>query len=190
MYTEIINKLIKRADAQKKIRVEIKELREVLEGIFKYIQYFNSLDEYQVMVFNRPMSEINIIKELSHFINPASVRIDSSDKGWKDLLLRDDKLAGESELSLHEFYDYQMRFRGFFKRNFNDDVVSLSELRRHVNLVDILPKVSTNNKVWYTGNAYIPVKVSDDVFKLDRNIHFTVDAIDVVSDFISTLSFC
>lgn len=190
MYSEIINKLTARANAQKKIRVSDDDVKEVLEGIFTYIQYFNSLDEYQTMVFNRPMSEINIVKELSHFINPASVRIDSSDKGWRDLLLRDKELAGKTKLNLHEFYDYQMRFRGFFKRNFSDDLVNLSELRKHVNLVDVLSKVSTNNKVWYNGNAYIPIKVSDDVFRMDRNIHFTVDADDVISDFISTLSLC
>lgn len=189
MYTETKRLLVDRAFAQKKIRLDkASDIKPVVDELFRYVEYFNSVDEYTTLIFDKPISDIIIIKELSHFIIPASVRIDSADKGWKDLLLRCEKPAESEKLSLNRFYDLQMQFRGFFKRGMFEDNMSLAELKKHYNLVDMLPLASIGGKVWYKGNPFMPIMLNDKVDFIDRGLHYIVAEDEVIMDFINTLS--
>lgn len=155
---KLLDDLEFKVEAAKKWRAT--GIRTNLERIFKYIAFFNSLDEDVVFVEGRTINDIPIIAEFKDFIIPNSVRLVAGDRRYPDMLERDLK-PEEFEFSYGEWMVLLTQFRGYFKKDLSSDMVMLSDLKLNKSVTDITDVVPVNGKVKYEGVPFIPIWLKD-----------------------------
>jgi hypothetical protein len=171
--------------ANARIRVQDKDVPSNVNMIFNYIRYFNSLPEDTTMINGHSLSEWKILNEFKDFILPNSVRYESGNRTYIDLMVRDDfKL----ELpNLNHYNDLLSKFRNFFKKDTNENYVDLASLRINRSFEEVRHLISAKGAVRYMDNPYIPIAVNDGVRCLFSSHYFNSDDKQIVEDFVAKL---
>jgi hypothetical protein len=189
-----------KAFSQKKINVNESIVQQIVEKIFKHIHYFNSLKADEAIIDNHPLSDWVILNEFTGFVMPNSVRYESGNRIYKDLLSRP-----TSDFK-PDFQDYIMalsKFRGLFKKDALSDVTNLGNLRVDKSFEEVRPHITVSvskddmslafeddktNVVRYVDNPFIPIPVEGLYNFVDASIYFTASEKQVVADFISNIT--
>jgi hypothetical protein len=197
---EIANK----AFSQKKISVKgSDDVEKITKVIIDHIRHFNSLEADTVMVNNHPLSDWIVLNEFSQFVMPNSVRYESGNRIYKDLLVRPDPKDGFKP-NFQEYIMALSKFRGLFKKDALTDITNLSNLRVDKSFEEVRPYITVttstsdiivtpenDNKdmVRYLDNPFVPIPVKGLFNFVDASIYFTASYTDVMLDFISNMSF-
>jgi hypothetical protein len=195
-----LNVLVERTNACKKYRASQEEVKNTVSIVVDCMKAFNSLveDEVNFSKWDRSFDNIPILNELSFYVAPASVRFNPLDRKSKDLLFKDGNSDSLSEEELNKFsysyYDYInaiTRFRGFFKKESNDNCSSLASLRKKMAFSDVLGKASNGMRVHYFSDVpFWPIEVNKDVLDLlFEDSYFNASVDDLKRDFMSNLTF-
>lgn len=196
--------IAKKAFSQKKINVKSeKDVEDIVSKIINHIRYFNSLEADVAIIDNHPLSDWVILNEFAQFVYPNSVRYESGNRIYRDLLFRPE--AKESfKVDFQEYIMALSRFRGLFKKDALSEITNLSNLRVDKSFEEIRPFISVStstsdilvtpendnkNMVRYLDNPFIPVPVKGLFNFVDASIYFTASYTDVVLDFISNMTF-
>lgn len=176
-----------RIENQKKISVSSKDIEEVVEKMYSVIRYFNSLDEYTILLFGGvDIKEVKVLKEFSDFIVPAAVRFDPTDLRSKNLAVKEN--FNSCPVTYLEYVNLCDKFRSFFKKDASTDMVSLADLKRSVTLTSVIDKASSNIegvfKVNYGTNIYYPLRLNS-VEVLYEERHFNANESDLMSDYLA-----
>lgn len=180
-----------RAKAQKRISKWGKDEENLILEIFNYIWYFNSLDENISDILNHHISEWPILNEFKDFIMPNSVRYESGNKAFNDVLIHQKVHVDESRLSFNRYLDLLSIFRGFFKKDANSDYVGLDTLRVDKSFEDVRVIGSC---CWrdlhcrYVAQPYIPIPLKC-LNVLVKDFYWNAKDVDVVNDYIANLTF-
>lgn len=172
-----------KAISQKKISKYV----EGLSTVMLLINYVNSLDEFATEIWDgHTLEDVYIPKELGDFVLPASVRYDANDRRTKDLLVRPNVF--DLNISYMEYVNACDRFRNNFKKDASSDMVSFASLRKHVNLNDVIDRISINDKVSYFNGSYVPIDVID-ISALFEGRYFNDSSSAVLDDYIACIRF-
>lgn len=189
--------LAMKVKANAKIRVNESEVEKVVDRLFDYVDYFNSLPEYTYFVFDRHINDIQLLDELKPFIIPDSVRLHPTDIRTKDLLVRS-SLSEKAEKEAYSYVDLvnlMSNFRRFFKSDINDRMFSLGSQRVPKSLADVEAimacKLNGNLTINYQDTAFIPVELIAAVGKdLYREDYFNCSDIKILlSDYFANMRF-
>lgn len=200
MIKEVANKfsemLISQIHSTKKIRTNDKEneVENTVHDLLKYVQYFNSKEEFDTWFLDRHVDDIKIIQELSSLIYPAAVRLNASDLRCANLLERKNlKVQDEEKLSYSEFIRLQNNFRRFFKSDISERTVTLGSLRSVKNFSEVLPHITIQPenvggakvlRVHYQNEAFIPIPVTNRVSVFFEKEYWNATAATVVEHFV------
>lgn len=180
-----------RALNQRRISVKDDEVRKLVDTIFKYLHYFNSQPEDTRMIDSREISEWPILNEFKDFVMPNSVRYESGNRQFSDVLVRNYESIEGFNPNYIEYLDVLSRFRGIFKKDASENRVMLDCLRVDRSLEEIRSIAGNTidgNTVHYTNDPFIPIPVNCmDV--LTNDYYWNANADEVVSDYISKLFF-
>jgi hypothetical protein len=181
----------KRALNQRRISVKDEDVKNLVHTIFCYIHYFNSLAEDTRMIDSREISEWPILNEFKDFIMPNSVRYESGNRQFADVLVRNTEPIEGFKPNYTNYLDTLSRFRGIFKKDASDNRVMLDSLRVDRSFEEIR-SIAGNavklNKVHYINDPFVPVPVNC-MAVLTHDYYWNAEAIAVVSDYISKLFF-
>lgn len=212
----IKNLLVKRTAACKKIRVPENRIEEVVNNLFNYVIYFNSLPEYTDRVLNKDLSEVYILSELQEFILPESVRWDPMDRRTRDLLIRSTFNGNVDSLNYSDFMDNQAIWRGFFKKDCKENLVTLDSLKKPCSFSEIVEKSAILNgksikiktglkdddgneiinvfpdfKSKPVNGSYIPIPLDGEYFeRMFRDDYFSSRSVEVIEDYLSPVTYC
>lgn len=197
-------KIADKAFSQKKISVKNeKDVEDIVSKIIDHIRYFNSLEADTAMIDNHPLADWVVLNEFAQFIYPNSVRYESGNRIYKDLLSRPEAKEG-FKVNFQEYIMALSRFRGLFKKDALTEVTNLSnlivdksfeEVRPYISVStstsDILvtPENDNKNMVRYLDNPFVPIPVKGLFNFVDASIYFTASYTDVLLDYISDMSF-
>lgn len=186
-----LERMVDKVDAQKKVKVDVKEIRSTLSNLYDVIKYFNSIDEYTTLVFGGvDIHDVKILKEFSDFIVPAAVRFDPTDLRSKNLAKREGVVS--APFSYVDYVNLCDTFRGYFKKDASTDTVSLSDLKKSQNLTSVIDKASNQRNDSYVVNygtqVYYPIRL-DDISILYEDRHFNASESDLMSDYLSYFRF-
>lgn len=204
MTISLSTKIAEKAYSQKKINVKNeKDVEDIVITIIDHIRYFNSLEADVAMIDNHPLSDWIILNEFSQFVYPNSVRYESGNRIYKDLLARPEAKEG-FKVDFQKYIMALSRFRGLFKKDALTEVTNLSnlrvdksfeEVRSYISVStstsDILvtPENDNKNMVRYLDTPFVPIPVKGLFNFVDASIYFTASYTDVVLDFISNMTF-
>lgn len=197
-----ISNLVTKVDRSKKVNTNLDDINYVLGTLFSAFNAFNDLEEDETFFipWNRDISNIYVPSELKVFILPSSVKVDPLRRMSLDLLDRksfkfkmESKSKDGNKLNLisdecpsyHLYVEAIERLRGLFKRNPNEDLTALSDIKKNVSLFDVLDKISDKAKIrsnWEEAFIPIPVNFKYTVF-YDEN-YFLGKVEDIVEDYI------
>lgn len=204
MTISLSTKIAEKAYSQKKINVKNeKDVEDIVITIIDHIRYFNSLEADVAMIDNHPLSDWIILNEFSQFVYPNSVRYESGNRIYKDLLARPEAKEG-FKVDFQKYIMALSRFRGLFKKDALTEVTNLSnlrvdksfeEVRSYISVStstsDILvtPENDNKNMVRYLDTPFVPIPVKGLFNFVDASIYFTASYTDVLLDFISNMTF-
>jgi len=189
-----IDKFVERAVACSKIRVSEEEVKIVVNSLFTYISYFNSLGAHDTRALDRDLEDVEIIDELSGFITPASIRDTISDLNSTDILVRTsfepiDKVV----ISYDHFMTQQITFRGYFKKDIKESMSKLASLKSDDIIANLSSRfvVEINGELRgrYVSNPYIPILVDSRYAFLKRPEYFNATADEILSDYLAPITF-
>lgn len=160
--------------------------------LFEYLAIFNRCHEKQTRVLGVPMDSIQVINELSPFIDPSAVKFDVGNLASKNLLGDRDEFYHLEECdgySVYEFTQLQMKFRGNFRKDMTDNTSTLSSLRSEINLWDIISRIpnADGDIVHCDPLKDLPMFVRFDVAPLFEDAAYTT-SVKVVLDLWTTQS--
>lgn len=178
-------------------KIRHNEVEDVVDALFDYVDYFNSLPEYTYYVFDRHINDIQLLDELKPFIIPDSVRLHPTDIRTRDLLVRSsiDKGSKKRAYSYIELINLMSNFRRFFKSDINDKMFSLGSQRVPKSLSDVESimtcKVNGKLSVNYQDAAFIPLELVAAVGKdLYRDDYFNCSDIKLLlADYFANMRF-
>lgn len=188
-------KFTERALACKRIRVDETNVKSTVAKIMKAINYFNSLKEHDAVAFetSMPLNQIKVLNEFSCLVKPASVRLDPNDRRTNNLLTLENSVM---PFGYNEYLDACITWRGYFKKDISDNIITLDTLRIHKSLMDTLSNVALPSegepavyKVRYDGSPFIPIYLNDLALGLFRKDYFNASDDDVIDDYFATLTF-
>lgn len=171
-----------RFDKDKKVIYD--EVRDKVSLLFSYIQFFNSLPEDTVIIDGHPIEDWKILNEFKDFLVPNSVRYESGNRTYVDLLIRE---TYEFTPNFNEYSDLISRFRNFFKKDANDQFVSLASIRINRSFEEVRHLITLHDMVRYMDNPYIPIQVLNGVECLFSNFYFNSDIEQVVQHYVANL---
>lgn len=191
MNQEIANK----AFSQKKINVkDERNVKEIVDVIFNHINHFNSLEADTAIINQHPLADWVILNEFSSFIYPNSVRYESGNRIYLDLLYR--SKSANFEPNFQEYIIALSKFRGLFKKDALTDITNLSNLRVDKSFEEVRPNVvvrdssdNDNGMVRYLDKPFIPVPIKGLFNFVDASIYLTASQEQVIRDFICNMTF-
>lgn len=163
----------------------------ILNQIWDYIEYFNSIPEFTQTLFDgRKLEDIEVAQEWSNFIYPESVRLDPTDLKTENLRVIINGSGEPSNFSYNEWLNLQLTFRSWFKMDLTQTTTSLAVCRAPKGMMDILPIASFNkgeglNDVRSIDDPFIPIPLKKEVAVLFRNDYLNTTSTQVVSDWIA-----
>lgn len=164
-YDNIIEKIKLSAKAQKRVS-RVDDLDDQIVKIFNYIKYFNTLDQDSTLVFPddpKTLDRIPILKEFSEFILPSSVKLIAGNRRMEELLVYWDSSKVDKSLSYSDYLNVIDTFRGYFKKDASNDIVTLDSLKKELSLSDVLSRLQLDDSVNYDSDPFIPIKLNQDV---------------------------
>lgn len=183
----------KKVLAEKKIKVDENDVRQIVDDLCNYIELINSLEKEATIINGYPLSEIEIIEELSSLVQPASIRMDVSTYLTSELLVETVPLMQETEFKKSTWEELQSRFRNIFKKDSVSNRLSISDLRKQFNLMDVIDKVAcpvidpiTNEVTYrtrYIGEAFVPYLVNIDLSAFYTRSYWTAPLSEIFDDF-------
>lgn len=186
-FSAYTNDVEARAKAQKKV-TNVNNLVKDIEDILKFIDYINSLDELDLVIWdNRQLDDIPVLNEFKDFILPSAVRYDALNRRTKDLLERDNSENANPISSYADYINICDRFRSVFKKDGYSDVSMIGSLRKSVNLTDVIARASIDSRVAAQGRPFIPVPLVNVGLFEDR--YFNETASGIIKDYIADMRF-
>jgi hypothetical protein len=188
-------KFYERAFNQRRISLTKHNCSETVRDIFKYISYFNSMEEDQMLIDGRPISEWKILNEFVSFIYPNSIRYESGNRFYSDLLVRE---KTNFKPKYVEYHNLITRFRGFYKKDALSDVVplqslkvdkSFEEVRAYASVLSTADGDDKKDLVRYVDKPFIPIPIKGFINLVDKDIYFNSDKDTVIEDFIVDIYF-
>lgn len=176
-----------RVMALKRLRLDRSYVQSKIEELSKYIEYFNSIGEFDETVWDHtPLSSVSVLNEVGDFILPSVVRKDITDRKTKDVLVR-----AKSDVygNFLDYTDLCDEIRGWFRSDASGDVTKLSDLRKAVNTEAIISKVAHNGKVAYVSQAYVPIVLKLNISDQFEDRYFNATVGEIISDYISNVRF-
>lgn len=183
--------------ASASVRIVNNEHKEYINTILKYIDYFNSLGEFETRVLDRNLDEIIILNEFKDLIIPRSVRYNPSDLRTKDLLKRSGKPNGYSKLNYSEFIFAQINFRRLFKKDISSNITTLASIKVNKSLTEVMPyvgKVTTSNGgikefvVKYDSAPFIPLFINGSVLDVFEENYWNASIKDAIRNYVLGLN--
>lgn len=162
----------------------ISEVDEKVEKIFEYINFFNSLPEDTTIIDCHPIEDWKILNEFKDFIIPNSIRYESGNRTYVDLLCRS---SSDLKPSFNDYSDLISRFRNFFKKDANDQFVTLASLRINRSFEEVRQLLSISGRVRYMDNPYIPIEVNNEIVCLFSDYYFNSDVEQIVQHYVANL---
>lgn len=195
--TKMCQLFTQRAEALTKMKVDHNEFVNVVSRLFDAVIIFNNLGDDAQFMWSRPLSEVRVIEEITDFIYPATIRFNSSDRAYSNLLdktsisiVDDETLNRIKTLSYSEFQECQIKFRSYYRLGIDTKVKPVSECRKNLSLSEAIDFSSINGKVCYTNKAFIPYPLISEVHCLDnRNVKFCINEDLVIEDYFADLTF-
>lgn len=184
--SKVVQTLISKVDAQKKRNVKMEEISQVINTIMATINYFNSLDEHDSVVWgHHSFDEIDVPEEFAQFVRPASVRYEALNFSCQNLV---DQTSCDKITDYSDYLDAIAKLRGFFKLSSNDGMVRLSSCRTWVALNDVLPYASIGGNVRAGDKPHLPlpIKGCENLFK---SHYYNVSEEDMLKLFLSEFKF-
>lgn len=159
---------------------------DILHTIFSHVIYFNSLAEDTMTVGDRPIESWVILNEFKDFILPNSIRFENGNRLFNDLLNRP-VLPASFKPDYNSYNDALKQFRNWYKKDANDNVTRLSDLRVNKSLSDIWSIVaSQTGKVRYIDNSFVPIILSN--FNVgQKDSYFTNEVNEILEDYIKDI---
>lgn len=192
----IEKKVIKGQDEDGKDIVEFKKeenesydnLDFVLSKLLDYMELFNSIGEFDQMILGVKIDDIPVLNEFEWTLIPRLSRLDVGNYWTTSLLIYEDRV--EESKSIAEYNMLINHWRRFFKRDATSDITTLGNVKKSVNLSEILPKICCGKRVTYEDKAFSPIKIDAKCVKgLFQQEYFNTSAQFVLERFISELSF-
>lgn len=160
----------------------------VISKYFEYINYFNSITEFQTRIMDKELEEIQILNEFVPFITPRTVRYVPSLYWSNDLLKRTS--SNGNACDYEEFVKLQNHIRRWFKREAQSELTSLATLKVHKSLADVLPYAAYKGKVSYDDKAFVPLEIYDACLgHLFAPDYFNTKVATVLTQFIAQMKF-
>lgn len=184
--------------ASASIRIVNDEHKNYIGTILKYIEYFNSIGEFETRVLDRNLDEIVILNEFKDLIIPRSVRYNPSDLRTKDLIKRVNKPNGYSKLNYSEFILAQVNFRRLFKKDINSNVTTLATIKVNKSLNEVMPyvcKLSSSSNggvkeylVRYDSAPFIPLFINGSVLDVFEENYWNASIKDTIRNYVLGLN--
>lgn len=208
MKETIINEMTARVVSTKKINVrdpegieknQVSYIKNVITGIFDYIELFNSIPEFTTtMSDGRRFEDIVVAKEWCQFIYPESVRYDPTDLKTNNLII---KLTGvDSVFNYNEWLNKQLTFRSWFRMDLSQATENLANLRAPRSLSDVLPiarfvenhydfaKIGEKNDLRSIDEPYIPIPIDIRIKCMFRDDYLNMTSEQMVKDWMAKFS--
>lgn len=194
----LLKDLISKVKSDKKINLgnnTDKEVASIVEELLEYVDLFNSLDSEATALDGYSLTDLTIINEFAQFIQPASIRFNISTYLTQELKANVDSNFKFNKLA---FEECQSKFRNLFKKDAVTDRTSVSDLRKHVNLTDIIDKVAypciqkQDSYMFvsrYLNEAYIPYFISLDLSLLFKEGYYNSNSRMMIKDYLSNYRF-
>lgn len=166
-----------------------KQLKESIEVIFNGIEAFNALAKDEKWLNGNNIHSIKIVKEFQDFIYPNSIMLDVSSSKSQDLLHR----SGSSiKFDITKFNDAQMYFMHNFKKyDFDNETISLQDLKKNVNIFDVIDRVYLHNKkgnsIHLEDTGFIPYPINIDVSKFYKAFYLNATDEEAITLFINNM---
>lgn len=197
LVSTFLDKLMKRLNSMKKVRVDGSELSQAVSDILTVIQRVNQLGMYDTTIpewDNRSIDEIEIPSEFSQMVLPSSVRFNAGDIRSKELLVKPAESKLPNDLSFFRFNTSVSKLRSVMKRDSRDGLVTIGSLRKAVSLSDVIDRffVVRKNKIMakLSSDTNLPIELIDDVDHLfEDDFYNTRDVNRVIEDFTNSIIF-
>ena len=188
-YTKLLDLIVGRIFALKRIRGERKEIEELVESLLRHLMVFNELDEDETFVgcLNKPIDEIEIPTDFVDFILPNSVRYEQDNllpdllkRGsgcfmytsakWEKVIPRKTALKDGQEVEVKPEERIPLKADSYSK--YKNDIyqlynymkktpsfVKLDTLKKDVTLGDIIYRIPIRGRMIKKSNPVIPIYV-------------------------------
>lgn len=166
-----------------------KQLKESIEVIFDGIEAFNALAKDEKWLNGNNISNIKVVKEFQEFIYPNSIMLDVSSSKSQDLLHRS---SSSIKFDITKFNDAQMYFMHNFKKyDFDNETISLQDLKKNVNIFDVMDRVYLHNKkgnsIHLEDMGFIPYPINIDVSKFYKTFYLNATDEEAITLFINNM---
>lgn len=189
---DMLKSIYKSALSQKKVS-RADELHEVIVRLFDYFTFFNNVSEDDTVVdlgSIKTLDQILIPNEFKEFIYPASVKIVAGNRRMPDLLQLPPNVSNlVTEFRYSDYINLLDKFRSYFKKDANSDMVTLSSIKRSVSLMDVLSIVSVTGKVNYDSDPYYPITLNDVLGQIVGGSFLQDDADIMITDYCARIRF-
>lgn len=191
----VVDTMLKRAEACKKIKSDEKEIKGLVTKLFNYIDYFNRIEPYKTILFDfMPLSEIKILPEFAPFVYPKSVRLIPGNIQSTDLLVRPNSNGvSDSNADYQDYLNTMIKWRNLFKKDISD-AISLESLKTEKSFSDILNRAGycdEDGKIYvrFDSTPFIPIPIIGELDRFFEDGYLNSDYLDVVSYYLKTLLF-
>lgn len=176
---------VNRFDARKQVRVSREEIKLLIDKVALVIEYFNSLDEDTTFVFDRDHTQVMVPSEFKDLVMPMSIRFEAGKREFVDLLpLRPSKPV--SYPSYRDYMDAVARLRGIMKKGAQDDLIKLSDIRKHVSVNDVFHRLEVDKMSHYEGTPFIPISMMV-APNLVKSWYFNTDSFEIIDEYVRNL---
>lgn len=191
---EFKQKFADRVEACSKVKVKREDVLEVVNKLFSYVEKFNSLGAYDVRVLNREVQDILIVDEFARFITPRTIRDTISDLNSTDILVRPKwNDIDDIVLSYDDFMNYQIKFRGFFKKDIKESMSNLATIKADETISNISSRfavqIGDQLRCRHIDQPYIPIIVDPRYAFLKREEYFNSTSEELLTDYLTPVIF-
>jgi hypothetical protein len=198
-FSDIIQKdLLSKIRSEKKVRVLDPEVapNNVVDDLMHDIVAINSLDPDATNINGYDLKDLYIINELKDLINPGAVRLDASNYGTINLIVKPETKK-DYAFSLLKFEEAQTKFRSYFKKDTSSDRTCVADLVKSVSLMDVIDKCAMPTviedkvvyRIRYIQNIYLPLPLSMDLSSLCKSYYWNATVPELVDDYFAKLRF-
>lgn len=184
----VSGKLVSYIEATKKVRTKDGEIEGLVSEIITNMNYFNTLGPYQTRLNDVELKMIPIPNEFKDMILPSSVKYDQNDISCRELL---EVQKQNVPFSLEKWLQILAKYRGLYKSDALENVSYLADLKKAVNLADVIQRLSIRIDDVYKchaidGKPYFPFVLSDELLvkRIFRDAYFNVDRSEMEHDYL------
>ena len=189
---DLLDVIVKRAEACKKIKAEEKDIQNLAEKLMNYVDYFNTIEPYKTTIFDfMSLNEVKVLPEFAPFVYPKSVRLIPGNIQSKDLLVRDKSVTIKADYQ--DYINTMIKWRNLFKKDISD-AVSLESLKSDKSFADIMAKAGYVDEdgtivVRFDSTPFIPVPIVGTLSQMFEDGYLNSDYHDVTDYYFKTVIF-